>query len=49
MADVDALGDQRREQAIMRLRKRSEFWMHLTAFGLINGALIVIWLVTGAG
>ena len=34
---------------LVRLRKRSEFWMHLTAYGLVTGMLIAIWLMAGYG
>jgi hypothetical protein len=37
-----------REQATIRLRKKSEFRAHLLAYVLINGALVIIWALTGA-
>lgn len=37
-----------REQATIRLRKKSEFRAHLLAYLLFNGSLIVIWSLTGA-
>jgi hypothetical protein len=40
-------GDQLREQAIKRLRKRRDFGVHLLVYLLVNGALTVIWAVTG--
>lgn len=38
-----------REKAIARLKKKSDFLANLLAYVLVNGVLIVIWLVTGAG
>jgi uncharacterized membrane protein len=38
-----------REQAITRIKKRSEFKAHLLAYVLVNAFLIAIWAVTGAG
>lgn len=38
-------GDLRR-QAIARLRERREFWLHVLAFLVVNGTLVVIWAVS---
>jgi hypothetical protein len=38
-----------REQAIERIAKKREFAAHLAAYVLINGALVVIWAMTGSG
>jgi 2TM domain len=38
-----------REQATIRLRKKSEFRAHLLAYVLFNGALLIIWALTGSG
>jgi 2TM domain len=38
-----------REQATIRLRKKSEFRAHLLAYVLFNAALVAIWAGTGAG
>jgi hypothetical protein len=42
------VADERRERAIARLKKKSEFRAHLFAYVVVNGALVVIWAVTGA-
>jgi hypothetical protein len=42
-------GPELREQAIVRLRKKSEFGAHLLAYLLVNAFLVAIWAVTGAG
>jgi hypothetical protein len=36
-----------REQAIARLRKRSEFFNHLAAYVLVNALLVAVWWTTG--
>jgi hypothetical protein len=41
--------DQLRELAKARLIKRREFVAHLSAYVLVNGFFIAIWVVTGAG
>jgi len=45
----DDRADPRRERAIKRLKKRRDFYTHLVVFTLVNGFLIAIWAVTGAG
>ena len=37
----DMTGDDRRERAIVRLRKKSEFRAHLLAFFVVNGAVVI--------
>ena len=37
-----------REQATIRLRKKRDFRAHLLAYVLFNGALVIIWALTGA-
>lgn len=50
VGDVAETADaERRERAIVRLRRKSEFWAHLLAFVVVNGAVIVAWAMTGAG
>jgi len=44
----DGSDDDRRERAIARLKKKSEFRAHLFAYAVVNGALVIIWAVTGA-
>ena len=38
-----------RAQAILRLRKKHEFWSHVAAWVLVNAFLVAIWAVTGSG
>jgi uncharacterized membrane protein len=39
----------RREQAITRLKQKSEFLTHLFVYLVVNAFIVVIWLATGAG
>ena len=38
-----------REQAVRRLKKRRDFYNHLVAFTVINGAVWIVWALTGQG
>jgi hypothetical protein len=38
-----------REEAIVRLRRKRELGAHLLAYVLVNGFLVAIWAVSGAG
>jgi hypothetical protein len=38
-----------REQATVRLRKKSELRAHLLAYVMVNAFLLTIWALTGAG
>jgi hypothetical protein len=38
-----------RERAVKRLKKQRDFRIHLLMYVLINGLLVVIWAMTGAG
>jgi hypothetical protein len=38
-----------RDRAIKRLKKQADFRAHLLIYLLVNGFLVVIWAVTGAG
>lgn len=50
MTDVQEVPEEeRRDRAIARLRKKSEFRAHLLAYVLINAFLVTIWALTGAG
>jgi hypothetical protein len=42
-------GQELRQQAIVRLKKKSDFKAHLLAYVLVNTFLVVIWAATGAG
>ena len=40
---------ERREAAIARLKEKRDFWTHLFVYLAVNGLLVVVWAVTGAG
>lgn len=42
-------GDDLRERAVESLKRKSEFWAHFISYVLVNGFLIVVWAVSGAG
>lgn len=48
MSAIDTRTEDLRQEAVERLQKRSDFWMHLTAFLIFNGALVVVWFAMGA-
>lgn len=39
---------QRRQEAIDRLKKRSEFGAHLVTYLLVNALLVTVWVAAGA-
>jgi len=41
--------DDRREEAIRRLKARRGFRQHLAKYAVVNGFLVVIWAITGGG
>jgi hypothetical protein len=41
--------DELRERAIIRLKKRHDFYGHLLIFLLVNGFLVLIWAMTSDG
>jgi len=41
--------EERREEAIKRLKAKSDFRAHLLVYVLVNALLIGIWAVSGAG
>jgi hypothetical protein len=43
------IDDDLRARAIANLEHKREFWAHLAAYLLVNGALVVIWAMAGAG
>ena len=56
--EVSAMTDERlpetgerslRDRALERIEKKHEFHAHLLAYLLVNGMLVGIWAVTGAG
>ena len=36
-----------RQVALGRLKKQSDFWLHLMIYLMVNGFLVVIWAMTG--
>jgi hypothetical protein len=36
-----------RQVALGRLKKQSDFWLHLMIYLMVNGFLIIIWAMTG--
>jgi hypothetical protein len=38
-----------REEAIQRLKKKSDFHVHLMVYVVVNGVLVLIWALTGFG
>jgi hypothetical protein len=38
-----------RDQAIKRLKKQSDFKVHLLMYVMVNAFLLVVWAMTGAG
>ena len=49
MTTIDNHDTELRSQAIDRLKKRAEFWTHLTAFLLINALIVTVWFFTDSG
>ena len=47
MSAVDTHSEELRREAMDRLQKRSDFWMHFTAYVIVNAALVVAWLAMG--
>jgi hypothetical protein len=45
----DPAGDDLREAALDRLKKRRDFHAHLLVYTLVNGLVFTIWALTGAG
>ena len=41
--------DDRREEAIRRLKAKRGFRQHLATYAVVNGFLVVIWAITGEG
>lgn len=47
---VDRSGDPAlRDLAVDRLKKKAEFRMHVLIYALVNGMIVLIWAMTGAG
>ena len=45
----DPQQDRRREAAVARLKKKSDFKGHVIVYVAVNAFLVVIWAVTGSG
>ena len=45
MSTVDTRTEQLRQEAVTRLQKRSDFWMHFTAYLAFNAVLVITWFV----
>lgn len=41
--------DEQRKAAIARLEGKRAFWQHLITYLVVNGVLVGIWAITGAG
>ena len=47
---IDASSEEAlRRRAVQQLKKKSDFRVHLMIYVLVNGLLVVIWAMTGAG
>ena len=49
MTTVETRTEDRREMAIKRLQNRRDFWTHVTAYAVVNGVIVVLWLVLSGG
>ncbi len=49
MSTLENRDADRRRRAIERLKKRSEFWTHLTAYLLINAVIVAVWFAVADG
>jgi cytochrome b561 len=45
----DLRHDQLRQQALERLKKRSEFWGHLAVYLLVNALIVTVWFLVADG
>jgi hypothetical protein len=46
-ATLDTHTEELRQEAVERLQKRSDFWLHFTGYVIFNAALVVVWLTMG--
>jgi hypothetical protein len=44
---IDTREQAPRDRAVQRLKKRRDFHAHLLAYVLVNGFVVLIWLLTG--
>ena len=47
--NTPAAGEDLREVAVERLKKRQDFRAHLLVYTLVNGLVLTIWALTGGG
>jgi len=45
----DPAGEDLREAALERVKKRRDFHAHLLVYTLVNGLVLLIWALTGSG
>ena len=45
----EAVEETLRSQALVTLRKKSDFRVHLLVYALVNSMVVAIWVVTGSG
>ena len=48
-AGMDPHDEQRRKQAVARLKRRRAFWRMLATYLIMNTFFIAVWALTGAG
>jgi hypothetical protein len=46
---VDEQGENLREKALQRLKKKRDFMAHLLSYVFVNGFLVILWLAVGDG
>src|SRR5687767_7514486 len=45
VSELDTPTDELRREAVSRLQKRSDFWMHFAGYVMFNAALVLAWIV----
>ena len=45
---IDTREQAPRDRAVQRLKKRRDFHAHLLVYALVNGFMVVIWVITGS-
>ncbi len=49
MADETVPEQQLRERAARRVKQKTDFWLNIAAYVAVNGFLVFLWWITGAG
>jgi len=49
MSTATPESEELRERAVKRLKKKSDFRIHLLIYVMVNAFLVVVWAMTGAG